>query len=67
MRGDYWVLELGADYEYALVGNPSRNSLFILARDKQIDQALFDELLDLAANKHGYGDAIDNVVKTVQD
>lgn len=31
--GDYWVLGLGTDYEYALVGTPSRRWGWILARD----------------------------------
>jgi len=27
--GDYWVLYLDADYHYAIVGEPSRTSLFV--------------------------------------
>jgi len=30
--GDYWILELGADYEYAVIGHPSREYLWILSR-----------------------------------
>lgn len=36
--GDYWVLELGDDYSYALVGAPNREYLWILSRNKSIDQ-----------------------------
>jgi apolipoprotein D and lipocalin family protein len=31
--GDYWIIGLGADYEYALVGTPSRRWGWILARE----------------------------------
>lgn len=39
---DYWVLELGDDYEYAVVGHPSRNFGWILSRDPEIDQERLD-------------------------
>ncbi|KVI00694.1 Calycin, partial [Cynara cardunculus var. scolymus] len=32
VTGDYWVLYLDDDYQYALIGQPSRNSLLILSR-----------------------------------
>jgi apolipoprotein D and lipocalin family protein len=28
--GDYWIIDLGANYEYAVVGHPSRDYLWIL-------------------------------------
>lgn len=31
--GDYWVIGLGEDYEYALIGTPTRRWGWILARD----------------------------------
>lgn len=37
--GDYWVIELGPDYSYAVVGTPSRKYLWILAREPQLDEA----------------------------
>jgi apolipoprotein D and lipocalin family protein len=30
--GDYWILEVGPTYEYAVVGHPSREYLWILSR-----------------------------------
>src|SRR5690242_1775415 len=30
--GDYWILEVGPNYEYAVVGHPSRLYLWILSR-----------------------------------
>ncbi len=43
--GDYWILDLGANYEYAVVGDESRKYLWILSRTPQIDDALYQELL----------------------
>ncbi len=39
--GDYWVIELGPDYSYAVVGAPSREYLWILARDPNMNEATF--------------------------
>ncbi len=36
-RGDYWILEVGNGYEYALVGEPSRKNLWILSRTPQME------------------------------
>ena len=47
--GDYYVIRLGADYDYALVGDPSREYLWILAREREISDDLFQSLLDAAA------------------
>ena len=34
--GDYWIIGLEKNYQYALVGNPSRKYGWILCRDKQM-------------------------------
>lgn len=34
--GDYWILMLADDYEYAVVGTPSREYLWILSRTKTL-------------------------------
>ena len=44
--GDYWILDLGPNYEYAVVGEPDRKYLWILSRSPQMDEALFQQLLD---------------------
>jgi apolipoprotein D and lipocalin family protein len=46
-RGDYWVIELDPDYRYAVVGHPSRDYLWILARTPTIDPADYETLLAL--------------------
>ncbi len=43
--GDYWVIELGDDYQYAVVGHPSRDYLWILSRTPQMDPSLYNELI----------------------
>lgn len=37
--GDYWVIELAPDYSYSVVGEASRDYLWILARDPRMDDA----------------------------
>ncbi len=37
--GDYWVLALGPDYEYAVIGTPGRQYGWVLARDTQLSEA----------------------------
>lgn len=36
-KGDYWILEVDDHYEYALVGEPSRENLWILSRKPAIE------------------------------
>jgi apolipoprotein D and lipocalin family protein len=35
--GDYWILEVGPNYDYAVVGHPSRDYLWILSRTPTLD------------------------------
>jgi apolipoprotein D and lipocalin family protein len=44
-EGDYWILELGENYDYALVGEPSRKYLWILSRTPQMDEAFYQQIL----------------------
>ena len=46
--GSYNVFELGDNYEYSMVAGPDRSYLWILARQPQLPQAMFDELLSKA-------------------
>lgn len=43
--GKYWILDLGPNYEYAVVGEPGREYLWILSRTPQMDEALYQQLL----------------------
>ncbi|HHS50604.1 MAG TPA: hypothetical protein ENN07_05760 [candidate division Zixibacteria bacterium] len=42
---NYWIIDLGHDYEYAVVSAPSRKYLWILCRESSMDTALFDEIV----------------------
>ena len=44
-RGDYWVLDLSPDYRVAIVGEPSREYLWILARTPTLSDAEYQALL----------------------
>jgi apolipoprotein D and lipocalin family protein len=41
--GDYWVLGLGEDYEYAVVGTPDRKYGWILAREPRPDRGTLEK------------------------
>lgn len=47
--GDYWIIDLAPDYSYALVGAPSREYLWILARRPDMDAAIYEPLKQRAA------------------
>jgi len=53
-KGDYWIIELDEDYQYAVVGDPNRNSLWILSRTPRISDDLFDDLLNRIEFTHLY-------------
>jgi apolipoprotein D and lipocalin family protein len=44
-RGDYWIIQLGDNYEYAVVGEPTRSTLFILNRTPTLDQDTLNGIL----------------------
>jgi len=50
--GDYWIIDLGADYEYAVVGHPKRNYLWILSRSRQMDPAVYEGILERLKQQH---------------
>jgi apolipoprotein D and lipocalin family protein len=49
--GNYWILGLGKDYEYAVIGEESHNYLWILSRTPQMDKAVYNELLKRVQEK----------------
>ncbi len=50
--GDYWILEVGSDYEYAVVGHPSRLYLWILSRTPALDAKTMDGIVARAKGNH---------------
>ena len=51
--GDYWIIGLGDDYTWAVVGSPDRKYLWILARTPRLDAATFDRAV-AAARANGF-------------
>ena len=51
--GNYWVIDLAADYSYAVVGEPSREYLWILARTPSLDAATYAGILE-RITRQGY-------------
>jgi len=43
--GDYFVLDLDKNYQWAVIGSSSDNYLWILSRTPQIDETLYNQLL----------------------
>jgi apolipoprotein D and lipocalin family protein len=43
--GDYWIIELDEDYQWAVVSEPRGRYLWILAREPRMDQDVLDERL----------------------
>lgn len=50
--GRYWIIDLGKNYEYAVVGHPSRDYLWILSRTSTMDDAVFSAILERLKEQH---------------
>ena len=46
--GDYWIIGLDDDYRWSVVGSPDRKYLWILSRDKQLPDATYQQLVEIA-------------------
>ena len=61
--GDYWIIGLGEDYGYAVVGHPGRDYLWILARTPVMRPEVYEAVVRKLATQ-GYDTA--RLVRTVQ-
>lgn len=50
---DYWVIEVDPDYQWAVIGSPGRNHLWILSRHPTMPRALLQALTG-HARRRGY-------------
>jgi apolipoprotein D and lipocalin family protein len=50
---DYWIIDLAKDYQWAVVGTPSRKYGWILARKPELNQEIL-EGIHLRLSKQGY-------------
>lgn len=62
--GDYWIIDLDANYQYAAVGDPKREYFWILSRKAEMDDATYQNILRRAEAK-GFNPG--KVVKTPQN
>jgi apolipoprotein D and lipocalin family protein len=62
--GNYWIMELDKDYRYVLVGDPSRKYLWILAREKTLEESTYKMLLQKAID-NGYD--VKSIIRVEQD
>jgi len=56
---DYWVVDLDANYQWAVVGGPSRKYMWVLSRSPGMSRQLFDRIRQ-RARQRGY--PVDNLV-----
>jgi lipocalin len=61
--GDYFVLELDENYQWAIIGSSSDKYLWILSRTPKIDEDLYKQMLEKII-KRGYN--VDNLIKVPQ-
>ncbi len=50
-KGKYWIIGLADDYSWAVVSHPSRKYLWILSRNKTMDENVYKNILQLIVNK----------------
>jgi apolipoprotein D and lipocalin family protein len=58
---NYWIIDLGKNYDYAVVGTPNRKYLWILNRTRQMDDTLFAQLIESVKSK---GFDVNKLIKT---
>ena len=62
--GNYYIIELDEEYEFALVGDPSRKYLWILSRAPELEEAIIARLISQARD---LGFAVEQMVRIRQD
>ena len=55
-KGNYWIIDLNPDYQWAVVGEPSRKYLWILSRTPTMDETVYQKILGRLPQK-GYDPA----------
>lgn len=62
-KGKYWIIDLAADYSYAVVSHPNRKYLWILSRTPVMDESTYLKILERLKQK---GFDLSMLKKTVQ-
>lgn len=63
-RGNYWIVDLASDYSWAVVSDPSRKYLWILSRNKQMENEKYKKITSTLQER---GFDLTNLKKTKQD
>jgi apolipoprotein D and lipocalin family protein len=50
--GDYWIIDLGKDYDYAVIGHPDRKYLWILSRTSVMHESVYEGILNRLQEQH---------------
>lgn len=50
-KAKYWIIDLADDYSYAAIGHPNRKYLWILSRTPQMDEALYQQIIERVKEK----------------
>lgn len=48
---NYWIIDLGPDYEYAVIGEPKREYLWVLSRKPEMGDAEYQKILRTVEEK----------------
>lgn len=59
--GDYWIIDLAPDYSHAVVGDPGRDYLWVLARSPQMSEEAYRAAVGRAAAQ---GFDVSRLIKT---
>ncbi len=62
-RGNYWVIEIGSEYEYSVIGEPDGKYIWILSRTRKMDDRVYQGILERLKAK-GY--SVDAITRTLQ-
>lgn len=62
--GDYWIIDLDDEYQWAVVGHPGRDYLWILSRRPSLEPAIYDGILKRLEDEHEYD--LSRLQKTLQ-
>jgi apolipoprotein D and lipocalin family protein len=50
-EGDYWILELGPNYSYSVVGSPDRKTFWILSRTPTLAESTIQDIIQRFTQK----------------
>lgn len=62
-KAKYWIIDLAADYSYAVVSHPNKKYLWILSRTPKMDDAVYQQIITRLQAK---GFDLTKLQKTVQ-